>query len=75
MHYDLYRISETKEIDQLGILFENDNCVKIVEWPELISKKINDKIELYFFHKQNENERELRYKCFGRWKNFKLNEI
>ena len=75
MHYDLYRLKETKEIEELGILFESNKCIKIVEWPELISKMIDDKIELHFFHTQNENERELRYKCFGRWKKFKLDEI
>ena len=74
-HYDLYRLKNTKEINQLGIMFENRNCIKIVEWPELINQLIKDKIELHFFHTQNENERELQYKCFGKWNNFKLNEI
>ena len=47
-------------------MFENRNCIKIVEWPELINQLIKDKIELHFFHTQNENERELQYKCFGK---------
>ena len=31
MHYDLYRLKETKEIEELGILFESNKCIKIVE--------------------------------------------
>ena len=56
-------------------MFENRNCIKIVEWPELINQLIEDKSNFIFFHTQNENERELQYKYFGKWNNFKLNEI
>ena len=36
MHYDLYRIKETKELKHLGIFSEELDAVKIVEWPDLI---------------------------------------
>ena len=39
-HYDLYRIKETKELDQLGIFEDDYDTIKIIEWPELITKDI-----------------------------------
>ena len=39
MHYDLYRIKGSKELDQLGIFKEDLSSIKIIEWPELV--KIN----------------------------------
>ena len=39
MHYDLYRLEATKEVDQLGIFENSKNAITIVEWPEKIKKK------------------------------------
>ena len=75
LHYDLYRLKNYNEISQLGMFETSNDHIKIVEWPELINQLIKDKIELHFFHTQNESERELQYKCFGKWNNFRLNEI
>ena len=48
LHYDLYRLKNDKDIDQLGI-FENKNKnITFIEWPELIAKKPNDRIEVHF---------------------------
>ena len=38
MHYDLYRIKNNKELDQLGIFNDSTNSIKIIEWPQLIKK-------------------------------------
>ena len=39
-HYDLYRIKKINEIDQIG-LFENlYNCITLIEWPEILMKKM-----------------------------------
>ena len=55
MHYDLYRIKDTKELDQLGIFNEDVNSVKIIEWPELIKKNVLDKLELHLSYSSKEN--------------------
>ena len=34
MHYDLYRIKNKKELDQLGVFKEDISTIKIIEWPE-----------------------------------------
>ena len=74
MHYDLYRIKETKELKQLGIFSEELDAVKIVEWPDLIKTPLQDKLEVYLRYGEKENEREIEFKGQGKWKNFK-NEI
>ena len=44
MHYDLYRLKSGDEIKELGIFENSENSVKIIEWPELIKNKIENKI-------------------------------
>tara|TARA_B100000945_G_C20332464_1_gene573130 strand:+ start:697 stop:1152 length:456 start_codon:yes stop_codon:yes gene_type:complete len=75
MHYDLYRINNEKDIEQLGIFEKTDNVIKIIEWPERIIKKINNRLEITFLHVSNPEVREVKIKGFGRWKEFKINEI
>ena len=74
MHYDLYRIKETKELKHLGIFSEELDAVKIVEWPDLIKTPLQDKLEVYLRYGEKENEREIEFKGEGKWENFK-NEI
>jgi|TARA_B100001093_G_scaffold325785_1_gene310811 tRNA threonylcarbamoyladenosine biosynthesis protein TsaE len=75
MHYDLYRVKNNKELDQLGIFNENINSIKIIEWPELIETNISDVLELHLSYSKNVDERNLILKGKGKWKEFKLNEI
>jgi len=74
MHYDLYRIKETKELKHLGIFSEEIDAVKIVEWPDLIKTPLQDKLEVHLRYGEKENEREIEFKGQGKWENFK-NEI
>jgi len=74
MHYDLYRIKETKELKHLGIFSEELDAVKIVEWPDLIKTPLQDKLEVHLRYSEKENEREIEFKGLGKWENFK-NEI
>ena len=74
MHYDLYRIKETKELKHLGIFSEELDAVKIVEWPDLIKTPLQDKLEVHLRYGEKENLREIEFKGQGKWENFK-NEI
>ena len=74
MHYDLYRIKETKELKHLGIFSEELDAVKIIEWPDLIKTPLEDKLEIYLRYGEKENEREIEFKGKGKWEKFK-NEI
>ena len=71
MHYDLYRIKETKELKHLGIFSEELDAVKIVEWPDLIKTPLQDKLEVHLRYGEKENERLIEFKGQGKWENFK----
>ena len=75
MHYDLYRIRDKKELDQLGIFNENINTIKIIEWPQLVETKISDVLELHLSYSSKENERNLLFKGKGKWRDFNLDEL
>ena len=71
-HYDLYRLKNEKEIQNIG-LFENlKQNIIIVEWPELIKKNPINRIDLFFEYSKDMNERTLTIKTSGR---LKVNEF
>ena len=47
-HYDLYRVNDIKEIDNLGIYNRLKNNITLIEWPELITKNLKNFISLNF---------------------------
>ena len=55
MHYDLYRIKSIGDLEQLGIFEDKKKSIKIIEWPELITNKIKDRLELYFSYENQTN--------------------
>ena len=75
MHYDLYRIKGSKELDQLGIFKEDLSSIKIIEWPELVKINLTSRLELYLKYSNKENERELSLVGQGKWKDINKNEL
>ena len=75
MHYDLYRLKKSKELNKLGIFQENNKVITIIEWPEIIKKTIINRLEITFYHQKEPESRKLRIKGYGKWKKFKLNAI
>ncbi len=75
MHYDLYRLKNKKEIEQLGIFGETEKTIKIIEWPELIQNNVIDRLELKFSYLKNDNERNLDLIGYGKWRNFIIDEL
>jgi len=75
MHYDLYRIKDKKELDQLGIFQQDQDSIKIIEWPELFETNLLDRLELHLNYSNNENERELSLVGHGKWKDINKNEL
>jgi tRNA threonylcarbamoyladenosine biosynthesis protein TsaE len=74
-HYDLYRLKKSKDILELGMLENLENTITIVEWPELIKPKPQDRIDIFFKYSKSENSRTAKIYGFGKWKNYKFNEI
>ena len=75
MHYDLYRLKKSKEINQIGIFQEDEKVITIVEWPEIIDKVIKNRLEITFYHEDQPQIRKIKIKGYGRWKGFKLDAV
>ena len=75
MHYDLYRIKKSKELDELGIFKENFDSIKIIEWPELVETKITNRLEIYLDYSNKDKERKIRLLGYGKWKDSNENKL
>jgi len=62
-HFDLYRIYNTTELEELGFdEYINDNSIVVVEWPFLAEKYMNTQIDkIFFFHGNDINERIIKF--------------
>ena len=75
LHYDLYRLKNYKDIFQLGMFETSNDSIKIVEWPGLIESKPKDRIDIQFQYSKLINSREVKIVGFGKWKDYKFDEI
>jgi len=75
IHYDLYRLKNYKDISQLGMFETSNDGIKIVEWPELIEPKPKDRVDIQFQYSKFIDSREVKIVGFGKWKDYKFNEI
>ena len=75
LHYDLYRLKNYKDISQLGMFETSNDGIKIVEWPELIESKPKDRIDIQFQYSKLINSRKVKIIGFGKWKDYKFDEI
>ena len=42
----------------------------VIEWPELITTPLKNKLEIYIDYRKKKNEREIKMIGFGKWKKF-----
>ena len=70
MHYDLYRLKTSKEVDQLGIFSQEFKNIKLIEWAEIIETKPKDRLEIYLNYEKKNNSRNIVFKGYGYWKDF-----
>ena len=71
-HYDLYRLTNSNETKNIGLLENQKEILTLIEWPEKINNKINNKIDLFFKYGDDMNKRFLSIKGLS---NEQLNEI
>ena len=71
-HYDLYRLTNSDETKNIGLLENQKEILTLIEWPEKINNKINNKIDLFFEYAEDMNKRFLSIKGLS---NEKLNGI
>jgi len=74
-HYDLYRLKNYKDILQLGMFETLKNHIKIIEWPELIKSKPSNRIDIFFKYSKSMDFREVKIIGFGKWKDYRFDEI
>ena len=68
-HFDLYRLKNSNDIKNVG-LFENlEQSITLIEWPELIINKPENRFDLFFEYAEEYNKRSLIIKTNGRLKN------
>ena len=75
IHYDLFRLKNYKDISQLGMFETSNDSIKIVEWPELIESKPKDRVDIQFQYSKLIDSRKVKIVGFGKWKDYKFNEI
>ena len=76
MHYDLYRLKDSTDINELGIFDEIEDHVILIEWPELIEKKPKNRIEMFFGYLDEDlKKRNLKIKGYGKWSNYDFKKI
>ena len=71
-HYDLYRLTRSVEIKNIGLLENQTEILTLIEWPEKIDNKIDNKIDLFFKYGEDMSKRFLSIKGLSYEK---LNEI
>ena len=71
-HYDLYRLKNVKDIENIGLFENKEQCITLIEWPELIKEKPLNRIDLFFKYTDDMNNRFLSIKTSGRLKNYEF---
>tara|TARA_B100000965_G_C19513584_1_gene723053 strand:+ start:142 stop:588 length:447 start_codon:yes stop_codon:yes gene_type:complete len=56
-HYDLYRLKTTNELINLNLFEKKKKSILLIEWPEIIKKKPNALIELFFEYENDYQNR------------------
>ena len=76
MHYDLYRLKNNTDINELGIFAETKDHITLIEWPGLIEKKPEDRVEMFFsYSDENLKKRNLKIDGYGKWSNYDFKKI
>ena len=56
-HYDLFRLTSSSEIKNIGLLENQKEILTLIEWPQKIKKKVDNKIDLFFEYSEDLNKR------------------
>ena len=61
-HYDLFRLKNDGELKDLDLFEDNLNTITLIEWPEIIQKKPEKLIELFFKYEDDYQKRSVQIK-------------
>ena len=71
-HYDLYRLKDKEDINNLGMFENSENCITLIEWPELLNKKPLNRLDLFFKYTNDMKEITLTIQFNGRLKEYEF---
>lgn len=57
-HFDLYRIADASELEEIGLKYAIDNDITLIEWPEIATDQL-PKNTIHIYITQNESGRKL----------------
>ena len=72
LHYDLYRIKDKKELNNLGINENSEDYARLIEWPEILGQNIESTFTLKF---EYDEKLENRYLIISNNIDFNFNEF
>ena len=61
-HYDLYRLKEKRDLEDLNLFGDSDKSITLIEWPQIIDKKPKNLIEFLFKYSDDYKKRFLQIK-------------
>lgn len=65
-HYDLYRLGDVSELEELGLFDERDDRLTLIEWPERLEEAdFPSRIEIELSESKTENARNIKIKGVG----------
>ena len=67
-HFDLYRLKNDNDIKNIGLYENLEQSITLIEWPELIKNKPQNRLDLFFKYEEDYYERSLIIKTNGRLK-------
>ena len=62
IHYDLFRLNNIKELENLNLFEDRSESITFVEWPQLIEKKIKYAKKLFFNYENDFQDRSVQIK-------------
>ena len=71
-HFDLYRIKDKKDLDNLGINEDVKDYVRLIEWPEILGQNVESTFSLQF---EYDEKLENRYLIISSNIDFDFNEF
>ncbi len=67
-HFDLYRLNNENDVNNIGLFENSDQSIILIEWPELIKDKPKNRVDIFFKYTEDYNKRSLIIKTKGRLK-------
>ena len=59
LHYDLYRLKDKKELENVGQIKNQSDKLILIEWPELIEDNVSSTISINFAYEEDLYKRSL----------------